>query len=482
MKDSTEPLFCRASTAQEALKFAKSHGAQLVDLKFTDPRGTWRHFTMTLHEVDADAIAEGIGFDASSVRGWRAIDASDMLVMPDPKTAMIDPFNTAPTLSLICTVCDPVTRQSYNRDPRSVAIRAEAYLEELGLADKAYFGPEAEFFLFDDARFEVRQNSAHFHLDSIEAAWNSGRDECGGNLAYKIPYKQGYCPELATEAYQNIRNEMTLMLESLGVSVERQHHEVATAGQSEIDIRFNSLVAIGDDLSLFKYVVRNVAKRHGKTATFMPKPLFGDNGSGMHVHQSLWKGGKNLFAGDKYAGLSEMALYYIGGLIRHARALTAITNPTTNSYKRLVPGYEAPVNFVYSARNRSAAIRIPVYSDNPKSKRIEFRTPDPAANIYLACAAQLMAGLDGIKNKIHPGEAVDENLYDMAPERLAKIPCAPDSLQGAVRALEEDHDFLLAGDVFSRDFLETWMGMLREDYDAFRLRPHPIEFALYYDI
>lgn len=473
--------FVRAKSGKEVLSFAKEHGVKLVDFKFTDLPGTWQHFTTTLAELTEDIFTEGLGFDGSSIRGWKAINNSDMLVVPDPATAMIDPFNLEPTLSLICTIYDPITKETYNRDPRSIAIRAENYLKSTGIGDTAYFGPEAEFFIFDDVRYDLKSNGAFYSVDSNEGVWNTGREEFP-NTGYKIRHKEGYFPVPPTDTQQDIRNEITLMLESLGVTIERQHHEVATAGQAEIDIRFNTLLGVSDDLTLYKYVVKNIAKRHGKTATFMPKPLYGDNGSGMHTHQSIWKDGKPLFAGNKYAGLSDLALFYIGGIIKHARALTAITNPTTNSFKRLVPGFEAPVSFAYSARNRSAAIRIPTYSANPKAKRIEFRTPDPAANPYLANAAMLLAGLDGILNRIDPGDPLDKNLYELPPEELAKVPQAPDSLLGACEALEKDHDFLLKGDVFTKDLIDILLEQRKKDYDSLRLRPHPIEFAMYYDV
>ncbi len=473
--------FKRCANGKEVLAYAKENEVKLVDFKFTDLPGTWQHFTTTIGELEEEVFTDGLGFDGSSIRGWKAINNSDMLVLPDPKTAMIDPYNAEPTLSLVCTVIDPLTKETYNRDPRSIGIRAEAYLKSTGLGDTAYFGPEAEFFIFDDVRFDTKSNTSYYSVDSNEGVWNTGREEFP-NLGYKIRHKEGYFPVPPADTQQDIRNEITLQLEALGVHIERQHHEVATAGQAEIDIKFNSLVNTGDDMALYKYVVKNVAKKYGKTATFMPKPLFGDNGSGMHTHQSIWKDGKPLFAGNKYAGLSEMALFYIGGIIKHARALTAITNPTTNSYKRLVPGFEAPVNFAYSARNRSAAIRIPTYSASPKAKRVEFRTPDPAANVYLACAAQLLAGLDGIQNRIDPGDPLDKNLYEMPAEELAKVPCAPDSLLGAAEALEKDHEFLLKGDVFTKDLIEVILESRKKDYDALRLRPHPYEFFLYYDV
>jgi glutamine synthetase len=470
-----------AKSGKEVLAFAKANNCRLVDYKFCDIPGTWQHFTTTLAELEESTFKEGLGFDGSSIRGWKSINSSDMLVLPDPATAMIDPFNAEPTLSLVCTVIDPITMQTYERDPRSIALRAEKYLQSTKIGDTAFFGPEAEFFIFDDVRYDSSSRGAFYQVDSAEGIFNSGREEMP-NTGYKIRHKEGYFPVPPADTQQDIRNEITLMLEDLGVQIERQHHEVATAGQAEIDIRFDTLVRTGDKMNLYKYVVRNVARRHGKTATFMPKPLFGDNGSGMHCHQSIWKDGKPLFAGKGYANLSELALYYIGGIIKHARALTAITNPTTNSFKRLVPGYEAPVNFAYSARNRSAAIRIPTYSSNPKAVRIEFRTPDPAANPYLACAAQMLAGLDGIQNKIHPGDPLDKNLYELPPKELAKVPSAPDSLLGAAQALEKDHEFLLKGDVFTKDMVDTIVEMRVKDYDALRLRPHPYEFFMYYDV
>jgi len=465
----------------DVTKLVKDQGIKLVDFKFCDLLGTWQHFTTTLNEYSDSIFEDGLGFDGSSIRGWRAINSSDMLVIPDPTTAWVDVFNAEPTLSLICTIVDPITREPYDRDPRGVAEKAEAYLKSTGIADTAFFGPEAEFFIFDDVRFDYTSNASFHSVDSNEGVWNTGREEFP-NLGYKVRHKEGYFPVAPTDSQQDIRNEMCLEMEKAGVPIERHHHEVATGGQAEIDIRFAPLKIMGDWMMYYKYITKNVARRHNKTVTFMPKPLFGDNGSGMHTHQSLWKDGKPLFAGNGYAGLSEMALFYIGGLIKHARALTAITNPTTNSYKRLVPGYEAPVSFAYSARNRSAAIRIPTYSPNPKAKRVEFRTPDPAANIYLACSAMMLAGLDGIQNRIDPGDPLDKNLYDLPPEELAKVPQAPDSLQGAIEALEADHEFLLKGDVFTTDFIENWIDLKRKEYDALRLRPHPYEFAMYFDL
>jgi glutamine synthetase len=471
----------KAASGKDVVEYAKKNNIKLFDFKFLDIPGTWQHFTTTFAEVDEKTFEEGLGFDGSSIRGWRAINSSDMLVIPDPKTAFVDPFSVEPCISLICTVIDPVTRETYERDPRSIGLRAENYLKSTGIADTAYFGPEAEFFVFDDVRYKSCSNTQFYSVDSVEAAWNTDREEFP-NLGYKIRHKEGYLPVPPADTQQDMRNEMTLVMEALGITIERQHHEVATAGQAEIDIRFDSLVKMGDNMAIYKYVVRNIAKKYGKTATFMPKPLFGDNGSGMHTHMSLWKDGKPLFAGNGYANLSDTALYYIGGIIKHARALTAITNPTTNSYKRLVPGFEAPVTFAYSARNRSAALRIPTYSSNPKAIRVEFRTPDPAANCYLACAAMLMAGLDGIQNKIHPGDPIDKNLYDLEPEELANVPVAPDSLLGAVHALEADYEFLLKGDVFTKDLIDTIIDMRKSDYDKLRLRPHPLEFEMYYDV
>lgn len=472
-------------TSQEVIQLAKDKGVKIVDFKLCDILGSWQHFAVPVTELTEDVFEHGLGFDGSSVRGWKVINASDMLVFPDPRTAFIDPFAANTTLSLNCDVKDPLTRDVYERDPRGIARKAEEYLKSTGLADTAYFGPEAEFFIFDSVSFDTTANESFYRVDSVEGIWNRGKrteDDGRPNLGYKIRHKEGYFPVAPADKLVDIRNEMILTMESLGIRIEREHHEVATAGQAEIDIVFDTLLNTADKMTLYKYVCKNVAAKYGKTVTFMPKPLFGDNGSGMHTHQSLWKGGKPLFAGTGYAGLSEMALYYIGGVLKHAPALCAICNPTNNSYKRLVPGYEAPVNLAYSARNRSASIRIPTYSANPKSKRIEYRTPDPAANPYLACAAQLMAGLDGIQNKIHPGEPLDKNLYDLPPEELAQVPHVPDSLRGALEALEGDFEFLTKGDVFTADFIENFIAMKRAEYDAVRLRPHPYEFHLYFDV
>ncbi|MBL9136535.1 MAG: type I glutamate--ammonia ligase [Verrucomicrobiales bacterium] len=468
------------STPKQVLELAKKAGAKMVDVKFVDTFGTWQHFSVPTAELTQEVFEEGFGFDGSSIRGWKSIEASDMLAMPDPGTAFIDPFCAVPTLSLTCTIAETGTKEAYSRDPRGIAQRAEKYLASTGLADSAVFGPEAEFFIFDNVQFESKSNGCFYSVDSEEAVWNTGRDEMP-NLGYKIRHKEGYFPVAPIDTQQDIRTEMVLVMEELGIKVERQHHEVATAGQAEIDFRFDTLVKTADTMMLYKYIIKNVAKKHGKSVTFMPKPLFGDNGSGMHTHQSLWRKGKPLFAGNEYAGLSQMALYYIGGILKHARALCAICNPTVNSYKRLVPGYEAPVNLAYSARNRSAAIRIPTFSENPKAKRIEYRPPDPAANPYLCYSALLMAGLDGVLNKIEPGEPMDKNLYELPPEELAKVPKVPGSLADALAALQADHDFLLKGDVFTSDFLEMWVEHKLKEHDAVRLRPHPHEFFLYYD-
>ncbi|MDA8173092.1 MAG: type I glutamate--ammonia ligase [Nitrospiraceae bacterium] len=469
-------------TPKEVLAFAKQNKTMLVDLKFIDFPGIWQHFSVPVSEIDEKTFENGLGFDGSSIRGWQAIHASDMLIVPDPDTAMMDPFRKYPTLSMICDIIDPVTKEPYTRDPRFIAKKAAAYLKSTGIADTAFFGPEAEFFIFDDVRYDQNQHSGYFFVDSKEGIWNSGREE-NPNLGYKPRYKEGYFPVPPTDSQEDLRAEMVAMMQQCGIQVEAQHHEVATAGQGEIDMRFSPIVKMADNLLLFKYIIKNVAVKNGKTATFMPKPIFGDNGSGMHVHQSLWKGGKPLFAGKEYAGLSEMALHYIGGILKHAQALAAITNPTTNSYKRLVPGYEAPVNLAYSARNRSAAVRIPMYSDNPKAKRVEVRFPDPSCNPYLAFSAMLMAGIDGIKNKINPGNSLDKDIFEMSSAELKKVPQMPGSLDQAMDNLEKDHKFLLEGGVFTEDALETWMAYKRKnEVDALRLRPHPYEFMLYYDI
>jgi glutamine synthetase len=469
-------------TPKDVLTFAQENSVIMVDYKFIDFPGIWQNFSMPISELEESTFEEGLGFDGSSIRGWQAINASDMLMIPDPATAIIDPFRKYPTLSLICNIVDPITKESYSRDPRFIAQKAIQYMKSTGIGDTAYFGPEAEFFIFDDVRYDQTANSGFYFIDSREGIWNSGSDE-GPNLGYKPRHKEGYFPVAPTDQFEDIRTEMVTIMQKCGIHIEAQHHEVATGGQGEIDMRFAPMVEQGDKVMLFKYIVKNVARAHGLTATFMPKPLFGDNGTGMHVHQSIWKDGKPLFAGNGYAGISEMALYYIGGVLKHARALAALTNPTTNSYKRLVPGFEAPVNLAYSARNRSASIRIPMYSPSPKAKRVEVRFPDPSCNPYLAFSAMLMAGLDGIENKIDPGEAMDKDLYELPPEELSQIPQMPGALDEALDALEADHKFLLKGNVFTEDALSTWIQYKRDnEVDALRLRPHPHEFYMYYDI
>lgn len=468
-------------TPDAVIEFAKKNGAKMVDLKFVDLPGLWQHFTMPLHQLTAESFETGFMFDGSSIRGWRSIHESDMMIKPDPNTAKIDPFMAVPTLSLICDVCVPDTGEPYLRDPRQIVKKALAYLKSTGIADTAFFGPEAEFFIFDDIRYEQNQHSAFYSIDSDEAPWNSGRDE-GKNLGYKPRPKEGYFPALPHDTHHDLRTEICLELEKAGMKVERQHHEVAAAGQGEINFRFDSMLETADNMMWFKYIVKNIARRHGKTATFMPKPIFGDNGSGMHCHMSLWKDGKPLFAGDKYAGLSDTALYFIGGVLKHAPAMCALTNPTTNSYKRLVPGFEAPVRLAYSYSNRSAAMRIPNTGTNPKAKRIEFRTPDPSANIYLCLASLLMAGIDGIQNKIHPGDPLDKDIYGLSPQELANVPSVPATLDKALENLREGSAFLKKGDVFSADFLETWMDYkYSKEVIPLQQRPTPYEFFLYFD-
>ncbi|MCV3212438.1 type I glutamate--ammonia ligase [Plectonema radiosum NIES-515] len=469
------------TTPQEVLKMIQDNNIQMIDLKFIDTPGTWQHLTLYYNQIDETAFTDGVPFDGSSIRGWKAINESDMSMVLDPNTAWIDPFMAEPTLSIICSIQEPRTGEPYNRCPRVIAQKAVDYLVSTGVGDTAFFGPEAEFFIFDDARFDQTANSGYYYVDSVEGAWNSGKDE-GPNLAYKPRFKQGYFPVAPTDSFQDIRTEMLLTMAKCGVPIEKQHHEVATGGQCELGFRFGKLIEAADWLMTYKYVIKNVAKKYGKTVTFMPKPIFGDNGSGMHCHQSIWKDGQPLFGGDKYAGLSEMALHYIGGILHHAPALLAITNPTTNSYKRLVPGYEAPVNLAYSQGNRSASVRIPLSGSNPKAKRLEFRCPDATSNPYLAFAAMLCAGLDGIKNKIHPGEPLDKNIYELSPEELAKVPSTPGSLELALEALENDHAFLTEPGVFTEDFIQTWISYkLDNEVNPMRLRPHPYEFALYYD-
>ncbi|MBI4665985.1 MAG: type I glutamate--ammonia ligase [Nitrospinae bacterium] len=469
-------------TPQEVVEFARSHKCEMFDLKFMDLPGIWQHCSYPMSELKESIFTDGMGFDGSSIRGWKAIHASDMLIIPDASTAMMDPFCKYPTLSLICNVVDPITMEPYNRDPRNIAKKAEAYLKSTGIADTCFFGPEAEFFVFDDVRYESTQGRSFYAVDSIEAQWNTARDE-GPNLGFKPRYKEGYFPVPPVDKFMDLRAEMVIVMQQCGIDIEAQHHEVATAGQGEIDMRFSPLLQMADKLQLFKYIIKNVAYRNNKTATFMPKPIWGDNGSGMHCHQSLWKDGKPLFAGDGYAGMSQMALHYIGGILKHARALAAIVAPTTNSYKRLVPGFEAPVNLAYSSRNRSASIRIPAYSASPKAKRIEVRFPDPSCNGYLAFSAMLLAGLDGIQNKIDPGSPLDKDIYGLTPEELAEVPSLPASLEESLDELEKDHDFLLKGDVFTQDLIDTWISYKREkEVDELRKRPHPHEFTLYYDI
>jgi glutamine synthetase len=469
-------------TPKDVLKLIKEKGIKMVDFRFMDFPGLWQHFSIPAGELDEGNFEDGYGFDGSSIRGWQPIHASDMIVIPDATTARIDPFFKEPTLVLICDISDPITREPYSRDPRFIAKKAETYLKSSGIGDIAYIGPEAEFFIFDDIRFESGRNKAFYEIDSIEGIWNTGRDE-RPNLGYKPRQKEGYFPVPPMDKFQDIRTEMVLILQALGIDIEAQHHEVATAGQCEIDMRFKPLLVMADQLMWFKYVLKNVAYQHNRTVTFMPKPLFEDNGSGMHTHISIWKEGQPLFAGDKYAGLSQMGLWAIGGILKHARAICAFSNPTTNSYKRLVPGFEAPVNLAYSSRNRSAAIRIPMVSSSPKSKRIEFRTPDPSCNGYLSFAACLMAVLDGIENKIDPGDPLDKDIYGLPPEELAQIPSAPGSLEEALLALVEDSGFLKKGDVFTQDAIDMWISYkTKHEVNPVKLRPHPHEFALYFDI
>jgi glutamine synthetase len=480
-------------TKKDVLGFAQDKKTAMVDLKFMDFLGLWQHFTIPLAELTEAVFDEGLGFDGSSIRGWMSIDASDMLVVPDPETAVMDPFMKEPTLSLICNIVDPITKESFTRDPRYIAQKAEEYLKKSGVGDVSYFGPEAEFFIFDGISYDTGVNHGHYKIESREGQWETGNaveQHFDGkttvtrpNLGYKPRYKEGYFPVAPVDSQQDLRTEMCRVMEQVGIAVERQHHEVATAGQAEIDIRFDSLTRMADKLLWFKYIVKNVALRNGKTVTFMPKPLFGDNGSGMHTHQSIWKGGKPLFAGDEYAGLSKLALHYMGGILKHARALAALCNPTTNSYKRLVPGFEAPVNLAYSSRNRSAAIRIPMYSPSPKAKRMEFRSPDPSCNPYLAFSAMLMAGLDGVENKIDPGQPLDKDIYGLSAEQLKGVPKMPGSLEEALGELEKDHEFLLKGDVFTKDVIEGWIeNKIQRELNPVRLRPTPTEFALYFDI
>ncbi len=471
-----------SKSPESLLKAIKDNKVEMVDLRFTDIPGVWQHFSVPPSALDQDAIVDGVGFDGSSIRGFQEIQESDMLTVPDPSTAFLDPFSEVPTLVVICSIRDPVTGESYSRDVRHIAQKAEAYLKGTGLGDRAYFGPELEHFVFDGVRYDQGTNYGFYEIESHEANWDAGKAN-GESLGHKLRPKEGYFPVPPADTLQDVRTEMTLLLEKLGIPVEAHHHEVATGGQGEIDMRFTTLTRMADNVMIYKYVVKNVARKRGMTATFMPKPLFGDNGSGMHVHQSIWKGKTPVFAGDGYAGSSETMRYYTGGLLKHAPALCAICAPTVSSYRRLVPGFEAPVNLGYSQRNRSAACRIPVYSADPKTKRVEFRCPDPAANPYLAFAAMLMAGLAGVENRINPGDPIDKNLYDLPPEEMAKVPKAPGTLDEALDALERDHRFLLTGNVFTKDVVETYLSYKRlREIDELRLRPHPYEFFLYYDI
>jgi glutamine synthetase len=467
----------------DVVRLVQDEEVEIVDFRFCDLPGLMQHFSAPAHELTEDGFEEGYGFDGSSIRGFQEIQESDMILLPDPNTAVVDPFRQHKTLNIYCFVRDPVTGEPYSRDPRYVAKKAQDYLVSTGLADTAYFGPEAEFYIFDDVRFAQDQHSAFYSVDSVEGIWNSDKEE-NPNLGFKPRYKEGYFPVPPMDHFQDLRSEMILTMERLGIDVEIQHHEVGTAGQAEIDMRFDTLLRMADKLMLYKYVTKSVAWAHNKTVTFMPKPIYQDNGSGMHTHQSLWKGGEPLFFSETgYGGISDMARWYIGGLLAHAPSILAFAAPTTNSYKRLVPGYEAPVNLVYSQRNRSAAVRIPLYSKSPKAKRLEFRCPDPSCNPYLAFSAMLMAGLDGVQNRTEPPDPVDKDLYDLPPEELAAVPQVPGSLDAALEALEADQDYLQAGGVFTPDLIDTWIAFKRErEIDEVRLRPHPWEFMLYYDI
>lgn len=468
---------------KQIFEMCESQGVRMVDLKFSDLPGTWQHLTVPISQLTEEAFEEGFNFDGSSLRGWKSIQDSDMKMIPDPSTALIDPFMEVPTLSLVCDIVNPDTYEAYNRDPRQILKKAIAYVKSTGIADQIYFGPEAEFFIFDDVRYDQSSFSGFYAVDSEEACWNSGRDEGGANLGYKIRPKGGYFPALPTDTQHDLRTEICLELEKVGIEVERHHHEVGSAGQGEINYKFDEALPMADKTMLFKYIVKNIARRHGKTATFMPKPIFGDNGSGMHTHISLWKNGQPLFAGDKYAGLSELAMNFIGGILHHAPSVCGITNPSTNSYKRLVPGFEAPTKLAYSYKNRSAAIRIPNSGPSPKAKRIEFRTPDASANVYLAFAALLMAGIDGVENKMDPGQPLDKDIYGLPPEELKLVPSVPATLDEALVALENNHEFLMKGDVFDKDTVEAWVNY-KWDHEVRPLqqRPVPYEFHLYYDV
>jgi len=468
---------------RELLQFVSDEGIKMIDMRFVDLPGLWQHFSISANEMEEEMFEEGLGFDGSSIRGFQEIQESDMILIPDASTAFKDPFTAVPTLNIICNVKDPVTLQSYTRDPRHIAQKAENYLKSTGIGDTAYFGPEPEFFVLDDIRFDQSYNYGYYYVDSKEGFWNSGKEE-NPNLGYKPRYKEGYFPVPPMDSLQDIRSEMVLLLEEIGVQVEVHHHEVGTAGQCEIDMRFDTLTSMADKFLKYKYIIKNVGRRHGKTVTLMPKPIFQDNGSGMHIHTSIWKGGKNVFyEPGGYADLSKTAVYYIGGILKHTPALLGFCAPTTNSYRRLVPGYEAPINLIYSQRNRSAAVRIPAYSRSEKAKRVETRFPDPSCNGYLAFAALLMAGLDGVQNKITPPDPIDKDLYDLAPADAANVKSTPGNLEDVLNALEDDHDFLLKGDVFTKDVIETWIDYKRSrEVDPMRLRPHPHEFALYFDI
>ncbi|NJL82564.1 MAG: type I glutamate--ammonia ligase [Chloroflexaceae bacterium] len=472
-----------SQTPADVLKLIRDEEIKMIDLKFVDLPGVWQHCTFYYDQIDESSFEVGVPFDGSSIRGWKAINESDMMMVPDASTAWIDPFMQEKTLSLICSIKEPRTGEWYSRDPRSLAAKAVEFLKGTGIGNEAYFGPEPEFFVFDDVRFDQKENQSYYYVDSIEGRWNSGREEAGGNLGNKPRYKEGYFPVAPTDTLQDMRTEMLLTMAECGVPIEKHHHEVATGGQNELGFRFDSLVKTADNVMIYKYCIKNVAKKYGRTVTFMPKPLFNDNGSGMHTHQSIWKDGQPLFWGDGYANLSKTALHYIGGLLRHAPAILALSNPTTNSYKRLVPGFEAPVNLVFSQGNRSAAIRIPLSGSNPKAKRLEFRCPDATCNPYLAFAAMLCAGIDGIKNEIDPGQPLDKDIYDLSPEELSSIPSTPASLEASLEALESDRAFLTDTGVFTEEFLENWIAYkLDNEVNPMRLRPHPYEFALYYDV
>lgn len=472
--------FKQCKTPKDVLALIEEHDIKVVDFRFTDFPGMWQHFSIPVHHLNESDFTDGYGFDGSSIRGWKAIDESDMLIMPDPTTAVIDPFFDVPTVVLTASIVDPMTKEKYSRDPRNTAIKAEAYVKSSGAGDIAYIGPEAEFFIFDDVKFANEPNMQYYEVDSIEGRWNTARDE-GPNLGYKPGYKGGYFPVPPNDHQQDIRTEMMLTCIEAGIDIEAQHHEVGSGGQAEIDMRFQPLLQMADQMMLYKYIVKNTAIKYGKTATFMPKPIYGDNGSGMHTHISIWKGGKNLFAGNGYAGLSEFGLHFIGGVLKHAASILAFAAPSTNSYKRLVPGYEAPVNLAYSQRNRSAAVRIPMYSNAEAAKRMEFRPPDPSCNPYYCFSALLMAGLDGVENKIDPGDPLDKNLYDLPAEEAKLVKKVPGSLEEAMAALEGNHDFLLKGDVFTEDVIEEWISYKMNEVNELRLRPHPYEFHLYYD-